>query len=688
MRKQIIKFLGITLLFAFVLSGCSESEATDTNITPSENPVEDKPEVTAEIKPDVTEDITPKVTETITEDVLSERIESILSEMTLSEKIEQMLMPTFRYWGTDDEGNNLGLEELPSEVAEFIQNHHFGGVIFFTENIKTVEQTVRLIDSVQAANAVGGKTALLMSLDQEGGLVTRLSMGTRLCGNMALGAAASDELTEKAAELIGNEIKAMGFNTDFAPVLDVNSNPSNPIIGVRSFSDDPELVGKMGIAYLKGLTTTGVVTTVKHFPGHGDTAVDSHTGLPLINKSLDDLLAKELIPYQAVADSNVDMIMTAHIVFPQIETEKYISVADGEEVYIPATLSHTIITDVLREKMGYDGVVITDSMVMDAIKQNFEPLDAARLAINAGVDMLLIPKEPKNVEDLEDFAEYISGIEQMVESGEIPIERIDEAVRRILILKDKYGLLEPINPGEEETTEHIKTAEESVGSKANHELESEITAKTVTLIKNDGVLPINTDQKIVIACWYDSQLKAVEYAVEKLKKDGIIPENIEITCGSFDERPVSDALDLVNGADCVIVVTILSAEKYFNPVDWNGDGEPDETNWAACVDAMMEYIHGRGGKFVHISSRLPYDIARYTEADATLCCYNNTGMTKNPGDFSEPVPAYGPNVIEAVYAAFGKFSPSGKLPVDVPSIDKEYHYTDEILYNRGTGIGY
>ena len=676
-----------------LLGGCAKTEdsAPVTTETPTQ---EENPEVTQnEEKVTPTDDVTSVPTEEVTptEEIKEDKaktVDEILAEMSLTEKVEQMLMPNFRYWGADEDGNDLGLQEMPDEVTEFLKNHHFGGIILFADNINTIEQTVKLVDSMQTANADGGKTGLFMALDQEGGLIIRLTMGTRLCGNMALGAAASDELTERAAELIGNEVKAMGFNTDFAPVIDVNSNPSNPIIGVRSFSDDPELVGRMGVAYLKGLTNTGVVTTVKHFPGHGDTATDSHTGLPLVDKSLEELMNNELIPYQTVADSNVDMIMTAHIVFPQIEKETYISKEDGAEICLPATLSHTIITDILRKDMGYDGVVITDAMVMDAIDKNFEPMDSARLAINAGVDMILIPKEPKGPEDLEELAAYILGVVKLVEAGEISEDRINESVRRILKLKEKYGLLNPINPTEDETTDHVKDALTLVGSKANHELESEITSKTVTLVKNDGVLPLNTDQKIVIACWYNSQLKALEYAVKQLKKDGIIPEDADITCFSYDEQPVSFALEQVEGADCVIAVTILSAEKYLNPFDCNNDGEPDETNWAACVDAMMDYVQGKGGKFVHISSRLPYDIARYSYANATLCCYNNTGMSKDPGDFSEPVPAYGPNIIEAIYAVFGKFSPSGKLPVDVPFINEEYHYTDEVMYTRGTGLVY
>ncbi|MBR4344511.1 MAG: glycoside hydrolase family 3 C-terminal domain-containing protein [Lachnospiraceae bacterium] len=690
MKKKILKTFSLLIVLSLVLAGCSKSdpkpENSDVNTgKENEQPTSEPKDNTEEGKTDVSG--TP--TATPDPDAGKTAVEIMLSKMSLTEKIEQMIMPAIRAWGEVDKEEPL--TKAPHQIIQYLNNHKFCGIILFAQNITDTEQTVRLIDSLQAANAVGGRTGLFIALDQEGGVITRLSMGTKMCGNMALGASGSEELTKKAAELIGKECMALGFNTDFAPVLDVNNNPANPIIGVRSFSDDPELVGKLGIAYVDGLASTGVITTVKHFPGHGDTATDSHTGLPCIDKSLEDLEKLEFIPYKAVADHDVDMIMTAHIQFPQIEKNTYKSISDGTEINLPATLSHEIITGVLREKMDYDGVIVTDALEMDAIDKHFNKLDAAKLAINAGVDILLIPFDINNDLDIRDSEKYIQGIADMVTKGEISEETINDSVMRILKLKEKRGLLEPINPIGTETYEKVEAALQFVGSKENHEIESEITKETITLVKNDDdVLPLKADdkKKIKLVCTYNSQLKSLEYAVRILKEKGVIPEDADVSCGSFDEIKTEDAVGMVEGADYVVAVSILSNQKQLNPVDANGDGTPDETNYAACIDAMMENVHSNGGKFILISSRLPYDIARYMDAEAAIACYNSIGMTQDPGDFSTSVPGYGPNIIEAVYAVFGLTNPSGKLPVNVYGVDENYKFTDEVVYKRGTGFSY
>lgn len=222
-------------------------------------------------------------------------------------------------------------------------------------------------------------------------MVNRVSFGVTGPGNMALAAAGDPALTEECADLLGQEIAALGFNMDFAPVSDVNNNPNNPIIGIRSFSDEPALASQHVTAFLRGLDKNNISAALKHFPGHGNVGEDSHTGLPSSELTVEELKACELIPFQAGIEAGADMIMTAHIQYPNIETETYISKLDEDIVHLPATLSRTIITGLLREEMGYDGIVITDSMVMDAIATHFDPADAAVLAINAGVDILLCP---------------------------------------------------------------------------------------------------------------------------------------------------------------------------------------------------------------------------------------------------------------------------------------------------------
>ena len=315
----------------------------------------------------------------------------ILSSMTTEDKIAQMIMPAFRY-STDEEGNQTNVTEITDDISECLNKHGFSGVILFGQNISDNAQTTRLVDQLQKANAKNSShTQLLISTDQEGGTVTRLAHGTTMMGNMALGAINDTEVTKEVATVIGSECTALGINVDFAPDVDVNNNPANPVIGVRSFSDDPQLVAKHGSEFVKAMNDTGVVSTLKHFPGHGDTDTDSHTGLPMVDKSYEQLEQNELVPFKACIEAGSQMIMTAHIQYPQIEKDTYTSVFDGEQIYIPATLSDDIITGVLREKLGYNGVVITDAFEMAAIAKHFDKYDAAKLAIGAGVDILLMP---------------------------------------------------------------------------------------------------------------------------------------------------------------------------------------------------------------------------------------------------------------------------------------------------------
>ena len=601
----------------------------------------------------------------------------LLADMNLKEKIGQMLMLSFRRWGE----NSTPVTELNESQLAAIRSHHLGGILLFDENLENTEQSVRLIDSMQNANAQGGRTSLLIAADNEGGQISRLTMGCQTCGSMALGAADSEELTQQTAALLGEEMAALGINTDLAPCLDVNNNPENPVIGVRSFSDDAQTVTKHGCAFIQGLAQQHVIAAVKHFPGHGDTDTDSHTGLPLINKNTARLEERELIPFRTAVMNDADMIMTAHIQFPQVEKDTYTSISDGSSVILPATLSDDLIDGFLRKRMGYDGVVITDALDMDAVRVHFAPMDTAKLAINAGVDMLLVPVDTSNEESLEQIWDYISGIEQMVENGDIPIERINQSVRRILTLKEKYGLLPPTHPTEEETAARIKAAKESIGSKAHHETEMEIALQTVTLVRNEGsLLPLDGSGKTVLFCPYKSELNSLEYAVEQLRADGKVPKEAEIRCVCFEDAKPEEVAEKIGDASTVVAVSALYDAEELDPISEEGGN-------AAYLDALLSAAKEAGVKSVLVSAQLPYDLARYPDADAALACYLAKGMKDKP-DFSKPVAAYGPNLIAALYTVFGGNEPTGKLPVDVYDVNELYHYTNKLIYPRGTGLHY
>ena len=289
-----------------------------------------------------------------------DELKALISGMSLRDKAAQMMIPAFRIWRRNSGSNGENITKINDEILEMVSRDHFGGILLFGQNFTGVEQTLRLVSDLQTGNQTGGGLPLIIFADQEGGSVNRIRFGTQGVGNMALGATGDPEKARIMASIIGEEMGLLGIHANFAPVVDVNNNASNPVIGIRSFSDDPEIVAEFGCAYLSGLHDSGTMAALKHFPGHGNTDVNSHTGLPLINSTYEELKESELVPFQAAIDAGADMVMTAHIQYPQIETRTYLSVSTGEQIYLPATMSPTILTDILRGEWGYEGMVTSD----------------------------------------------------------------------------------------------------------------------------------------------------------------------------------------------------------------------------------------------------------------------------------------------------------------------------------------
>uniref|UniRef100_UPI0028ABF19E glycoside hydrolase family 3 protein n=1 Tax=Exiguobacterium sp. TaxID=44751 RepID=UPI0028ABF19E len=364
----------------------------------------------------------------------ADRISQKIDMMTLEQKIGQMIMPDFRQW------NGSNHTSLAPEVANIIDRYDLGGVILFAENVSETEQTTKLVHDLQEVvkQDDSNDIPLFVTIDQEGGIVTRLGTGTNLPGNMALGATRSSAYANDAGHIIGSELHALGINVNFGPVLDVNSNPGNPVIGVRSFSSDPELVGMLGSALMKGIQTEGVAATAKHFPGHGDTATDSHYGLPVVDRSLEELEQVELVPFKRAIAEDIDMIMTGHIGMPTIESE--VVTSKNGTFPLPATLSDDVITGVLREKLGYDGIVITDALNMQAIADNFTESEAVLKTFDAGVDIALMPTILRSEQDVIKLDQIFKDVIAAVKDGRLSEERIDQSVERILTLKAERGI--------------------------------------------------------------------------------------------------------------------------------------------------------------------------------------------------------------------------------------------------------
>ena len=458
-----------------------------------------------------------------------------------------------------------------------------------------------------------------------------------------------------------------GVQTCALPIF--NSNPRNPVIGVRSFSDDPRTAAEYAAAFMRGLHKNGIAVSLKHFPGHGNVGEDSHTSLPCSEMTEDELNACDLIPFRACIEAGTDMIMTAHIQYPRIEKNTYLSRADGREVSLPATLSHTIMTDLLRVQMGYDGIIITDAMGMGAITQHFDPLDAAVLAINAGVDILLLPVDlyqGDGVDTLPDMDAYMEGLLARVKAGEISEARLDESVTRILKLKLEKGILDAAYdlPAEEQ----IAAATRIVGSAEHHVLEWAMAQKAMTLLKNSGdMLPLNgkDGQRTLILYPAKGRQPAVDYAVSRLEREELA-DSAAITALCYSGLTAEDARlqEALAEADRVLVLSQSAA--------------PNET-----VIRIMEQCHGKKRiPAALLSLNLPYDAACYPEADAVLCAFQPFGNAHD----SEGRGPFNLNVAVALCTAFGQTVPAGRLPVQVPAYKPGSGFTDEILYPRGFGL--
>lgn len=364
----------------------------------------------------------------------NQTISEVLSKMSLEDKIGQMILAGI--FGTT----------LDTNAKNLISQFHVGGIIFYKNNFETPEQTVQLVNQLKAGNS--SNLPLFLSVDQEGGKVTRLPGGlVNFPPNNQIGDVNDPEFSYKVGSLLGYELKEFGLNLNFAPVLDINSNPNNPVIGDRSFGNNSEIVSTLGIQTMKGIQSQNVIPTIKHFPGHGDTSVDSHLELPIVNESLKELKELELIPFKRAIDDGADVVMVAHILLPELDKIN------------PASMSKAVMTDILRKQLNFTGVIITDDMTMGAIVEHFDIGKAAVESVKAGSDIILIGHDYNNV------VKIISSLKTAVENGEISEQRLNESVERIIQLKRKYSL----NDNKVENP-NISEINQSINSLLNHYL--------------------------------------------------------------------------------------------------------------------------------------------------------------------------------------------------------------------------
>ncbi len=406
------------------------------------------------------------------------RPEKILAGMTLKEKVGQLFQVGFP-------GKEVG-PEIRSMITEF----KVGGVILFARNISGPDQLTDLTEELQDLS----DNPLLISTDQEGGTVNRVFGVTHFPSSMALGATRNPCLARSQGEVMAAELGVLGINLNLAPVLDVNVNPENPVIGVRSLGEDPELVAEMGCSLILGLQAGGIATCAKHFPGHGDTEIDSHLALPEIGHQRERLEEVELLPFRRAIEGKVDCIMTAHVYLPEM----------AEKPGTPATLSRNVLTGLLREEMEFQGLIITDCMEMKAISDNFGTAEGAVGAIKAGADMVLVSH------NFNAQVEAFNRVFEAVKKGKIDRERIDTSVLRVISLKDKLGKKQKVFPG-------------GIDLKRGGDLAKKISSEGLTLVEEpEDLIPLLQEETLLVEKTRDVSDKSPgEKLAELLESKGV-----------------------------------------------------------------------------------------------------------------------------------------------------------------------
>ncbi|MCK9525899.1 MAG: beta-N-acetylhexosaminidase [Limnochordia bacterium] len=518
--------------------------------------------------------------------------------LSLEAKIGQLLM--FGFTGTT----------VSPHIKKFIVEHNLGGVIHFARNVQDPRQLAQLNQEFQAlAKQSPSGSELFLAVDQEGGTVARLTKGvTVLPSAMALGASASAETTEKVCEMAGLELRATGINMNLAPVVDVNNNPLNPVIGVRSFGENPADVAKLGGAAIRGYQRY-VAAVAKHFPGHGDTDLDSHLALPVIRHSRKRLDQVELVPFKEAIAQGVTGIMTAHVVFPAIE----------DTPGLPSTLSYQVLNKLLREELGFAGLIMTDCMEMAAIKETYGTVEAAVMAIEAGADMVLISQTEK----LQN--EALTALVAAVKTGRISEARIDESLGRIRRAKEQLQRVQP------DLT--------VVGSPQHIAVLREAIQQSITIVRHEERLPLRDERVLVI----EPGNKAATVAEDVLMNMGSLSISLRANgLVNVDDRPLEMG---VSQEDHDLI--LAEAQGYDKVVVVTSDAHRDSRQAQFVRDLVQS-----GVSVIVVGSRTPYELAVLPQAITYVAAYGSRPLVWD----------------EVSKVLLGKERALGKLPVSIVGV--------------------
>lgn len=543
-------------------------------------------------------------------------VQRIIAHMSDKEKIGQLVMPA-----TQDNSN-----QMPDERSEkLIKEYNVGSVIVYGS--RDAKKTAEYNNQLQKwASETRLHIPLFISADLEYGTAQHVTDGTAFPRQMGIGATRDLQEAEDVAKITAIESKATGFNWNYSPLADVNTNPANPVIGVRSFGEKTDLVSQMTVAQIKGYQENGVVATAKHFPGHGDTSVDSHLGLAAVTYDRKTLEEVHLPPFKAAINAGVDSIMTAHVIINAIDPD------------LPATLSKKVLTGLLREEMGFKGIIVTDAMSMDAIDKEWGAGKAGVMAINAGADIVMATGT------YDQQLETYDALYQALLTGELTEKRVNESLERILMTKFKYDLFN-------DRYDDPATATKVVNTPAHKAAAAEVARKSITLLKNDGVLPFDASADkttlVVGPKIYGSsnQMNGVIKVVDAKSSGAVVSA---VTSTDPTDAEIENAVQLAGQADRVVVATFSPGEL------------------PAGQAKLVKALQATGKPVAALSLGLPYDIKNFPEVGAYLASY---AIER----WGSPVPTSWNAAVDVIFGT----QPGGKLPVNIAG-----------FYNFGDGLSY
>ncbi len=552
------------------------------------------------------------------------KLEHLLNEMSLQEKIGQLFLLAFA-------GERL------DEARVLMEQHLVGGAYISNDNIPMAAAAVRLTNTLQSfAASTRLKIPLMLGVDQEGAWGVMIPDSAPGPGNMALGATHAPRLTHAMYQVLGTELAAVGLNALLAPCADCNSNPQNSIIGMRSFGERPRLVAAMTRAAIEGAHAGGVLATVKHFPGHGDTRLDTHRGLPTVDRTLDELRAIDLHPFAEGIRAGADIVMTAHIIFSALDREN------------PATLSRIVLQDVLRGDLGFDGLILSDSMNMGAMKKHYDPRWSAVQALKAGVDMIMLAEEHYDHDAGSYVQQQIGLLEAVAEAvarGELPLARIDDAVRRVLRVKEKMAAPALIAEDKALTI---------VGADAHRQVEVEAARHAVAVLRDrHSVVPLAEGRPIVLVNTTTRAVYAPLGSTRGIGPNQTTPAFDFFAAALIQRRAVRQRLsaeDILGGAIPDLsgdVVVIAVTENYPLPgMDFDQHSQPQ------VLSRLMALAPER---LLVVALRDPYELAALPDVPAYVCAFS-----------------FRPCAAEAAgQVVCGEAAAAGHTPVSVPAIGLE-----------------